>query len=523
MSDDLQDQINAQIKAASSRQPEALANDENENINLPNTRATQRPARINNKGIIAIGGKTPIEEEDEIKPLQTFDLSSIELPKKEVDFKMPENAPHSIADLLHLEKEVAKNPPKSSPYVPAGKTAVPDNGTFFSQNNNQPTTRFYPSSVPQMNTSAKASIEFKPSTESPINSVPERTNQSSEIIKDEIQNEPTSNNENKDESNHIGDNLKTIDYSPKKEETFIRKLRTLKGDIAEAMQSGASLVSIAAAEADKRSLEVKASATVMPKTEKVPTVRGGVGAGTKIMALVLSFLLIGGGAFAVYYLKAKQEEPIVIVDDINIPGPLIPIQFSVPINTDEKNASYLRASFEAERKRNVGKINEVGEVIFLTNNTENPEVPERSITSSEFFGALGMRPPVSLTRTLDPHFMSGFHRFGEIESFLIFKTDTYDVARAGMLEWERTLEDEVGTFLRSPSDFKYATATDATINRRVFTDKVYKNLDTRVMLDDKGDPLFLYSFINRAYLVFVTNPETLSQIVTGLSARKVTK
>lgn len=534
MNDDLQDQINAQILAASSRQKEAISESDDNEINLPNPRGISRPAKISARGGTKIGPSTPLDDEDggDIKPIQTFDLSTIELKETPLIQKLSDNAPKSIADLLHLEKEVAMNPPKfNSSYIAPGKTAVIESGPLFKLGEKQPKTKFYPSSVPQKN---GATIPSSPKIY-PATTFSEIPKVITEVEKTVIQNESTEKEAPltfsavpKDQSAEVDDinsRLKTIDYTPKKDSDFIKKLRTFKSDVADAMQAGASMVSIAAAEADKRAIEAKASATVMPnpETKKEKMSGNNVGVGVKIMALLLSFTLIGAGAFAVYFLQSKQGEPITIIDDVNVFGPLIPVQFTVPIGVDDRNTSYLRANFDAERKRNTGKINEIGEVLFLTSNTENPEIKERSITTSEFFTFLGMRPPVSLIRTLNDHFMAGFHRFGEIESFLIFRTDTYDVARSAMLEWENTLEDEVGTFLRSPSDFQYAIATDATINRRKFEDKVYKNIDTRALLDDKGKPLFIYAFINRSHLVFATNPETLPDIITGLSTKKVSK
>jgi hypothetical protein len=257
-------------------------------------------------------------------------------------------------------------------------------------------------------------------------------------------------------------------------------------------------------------------ASTMPT--KAPQ-RKSSGAGTKILAIIISVLLIAAGSFGVYYLRKNQGTPVVIIENDSIPKAYIPIQYQVPIEVDGHNPSYIRATFDAERRRTSSKLNEIGEALFLTGEKDKA----RALTSSEFFRTVSMRPPEALERTLDPHFMAGFHRLGENYAFLIFKTDTYDTARAYMIEWESNLEDEIGLFLRSPKDFEYATSSDAIINRRKFKDKVYKNLDTRVLLGKNDEPLFLYTFINRTYLVMVSNPETLTEIVNGLSTRTNTK
>lgn len=527
MKDDLQDQINAQITAASKKQPEALSENDNEEIVLKNTKSP-RPAKISPQ-------RTILDEEEEISTGGTFDLSSIELPQKAVP-KIESSEIKSIADLLQIEADTAKNPPKkqSNTY----ESQALNTASSFYKTAIQQKTVFFPSSVkPLHKTLSKDAPLDKNIAEITTN----KTETNTSALNTEIASPAdvskvaqgassvsakTETSETKPVSqfSNIGGNLKKIELANTQESPILRKLRTLKGDVAEAMQSGkANIVSIAAAEAESRAKQAKElEAKMITKPKPVSETKPRSHLLTNFLAIFLSIALIGGGSFAVYYLNKKQKEPVTIVNDLNLPGPLIPVQFAVPIYIDEKNPSYLRANFEAERKRNNGKVNEMGEVLFLTTNTGNAD-KERAITTEEFFTALQMKPPISLTRTLHPHFMAGFHRFGEVESFLIFNTDTYDVARAGMLEWEKTMEEEVGKFMRTPSDFDYPSDVNSTINPRVFVDKVYKNIDTRTLFNESEKPLLMYAFINRSYLIIATNEETLSEVVAGLSARKIVK
>jgi hypothetical protein len=526
MKDDLQDQIDSQLKKVAGKQPEAI------NVDIDNDNFVVR----GRKGTFAASQKNPTVGDDtnntsnnsnstikkdedpeiDIPQGKTFDLSTIELastPLKNVINpvnKAP--APKSIADLLKLEKEVAKNPPKAVPHQFPQTPEKPKEA--------QKSTQFFPSSVPRP-------------LNSPIPTETTETTSPEKNIESEVGNLESAKKEDDSIQERVRQSVKNIEYTPRGDSPVVRKLRTLKGDIEEAMQQGkATLVSVAAAESNRRSeiahKEEQRVANVMTPPKEMTEVstmptkapqRKSSGTGTKILAIIISVLLIAAGSFGVYYLRKNQGTPVVIIENDSIPKAYIPIQYQVPIEVDGHNPSYIRATFDAERRRTSSKLNEIGEALFLTGEKDKA----RALTSSEFFRTVSMRPPEALERTLDPHFMAGFHRLGENYAFLIFKTDTYDTARAYMIEWESNLEDEIGLFLRSPKDFEYATSSDAIINRRKFKDKVYKNLDTRVLLGKNDEPLFLYTFINRTYLVMVSNPETLTEIVNGLSTRTNTK
>lgn len=320
----------------------------------------------------------------------------------------------------------------------------------------------------------------------------------------------------------LKENLKNISYYQAPESPIVRRLRTLKGDVEEAMRSGkATLVSMASAEVTRQS-EQRQSMEKTPRA-KAPAIPSAKSSSSKIIIAIVSIissLLIVGGIGAVYFFQKQALSPIAVIEAPKATA-FIPIQFENRIITDRRNASYLKAAVAAERKGKKGNLNEMG-AVYLSREDSSSVTGERSLTTREFFNVFDMRAPEELTRTLSPNFMLGIHRFPENQSFLIFKTDSYESAASGMFVWENNLEEDVGKFLRTPIDFAYASTTNSLTNRRVFKDAVIKNNDARAIYDDKMELLFFYAFLkDRETLIMATNAETLGEIITGLSARKL--
>lgn len=325
--------------------------------------------------------------------------------------------------------------------------------------------------------------------------------------------------------NKLKENLRNISYTPRVESPIVRRLRTLKGDVEEAMKSGkATLVSMASAEvmrqsSQKQELE-KAVLNEHRKEARIPTVKSKSQKTLVFVSILVSILLIGAGIAGVYFFKMQALRPVKIIKTPSATS-FIPIQFEIKIITDKRNSSYLKANVAAARKGGVGNLNEVG-AIYLSKSDISTDSHERALTTKEFLTAFEIRAPEELTRTLSPEFMLGLYRFPENQSFLIFKTDAYETAASGMFAFEYNLEEDIGKFLRTPLDFAYASTTDALTNRRVFKDAVIKNNDARVIYNDKNELLFFYTFLkDRETLIMATNPETLEKIINGLQARSV--
>lgn len=145
------------------------------------------------------------------------------------------------------------------------------------------------------------------------------------------------------------------------------------------------------------------------------------------------------------------------------------------------------------------------------------------ITTQQLFASLAPQAPDTLVRSLDPDFLFGVHAFDGNQPFLMFKTGAYSQAFAGMLDWEPTMQQDLAPlFTRSVSphipEEGTATPTDSTqFLQTPFKDRTVENHEARVIENDQGDILLLWTFLDPQTLVITTNEYTLREIVTRLS------
>jgi len=167
------------------------------------------------------------------------------------------------------------------------------------------------------------------------------------------------------------------------------------------------------------------------------------------------------------------------------------------------------------------------------------------MTAQGFFALMNPSNVSDLSRALSPQFLLGVHIFQDNQAFLIFHTDTYAQAYAGMLSWERTMHPDLsplfdrGASAISPdqsaantsasssiaSSATAATSPSATPAPQVlttaFTDRTVENHDARVLQDTQGNILLLWTFLDRNTLVITTNEYTLRELITRLAGAPV--
>jgi hypothetical protein len=453
MADDLQKLVDSTLKGSLSQASSLPKEEEDEDSNLT---AEEKKAKADLRKEIekdndqtskqgdrgeSIHPPTPQEIAEAVRLHQTRAPEGKEISAEIVP------RPKTIADLLHLEAEVAKNPPKAEP---AG-------------------------------------------------------------------------------TSKIREGLKNITVTQKTDSSILKKIRTFKTDVAEAMTTGKSTyIGIATAQLLKNKKEETSQETVIDKEKPAPPPRAPEPVFEKEPShsftpffIGISLLLILSGVGGVMYIQYIKNSPISGPVTAAIASHFVPTQFETIIETEGKNASYLRSAVAAERKDAPGELNNLGNIKLVES---KDATPLKELTTSDFIASFGMRPPTELLRTLDPTFILGIHRFPANQSFLIFKTDTYETARDALREWEvTTLESDVAKLLRSPSDFDLTSASSSNLVRQPFSDRVLKNKDCRVLVDKQGNVIFFYTFIDRTYIVFGSDPETLGAVLTSLASRKVTQ
>lgn len=322
-----------------------------------------------------------------------------------------------------------------------------------------------------------------------------------------------------DLKNESGDNTQDTSKSKpkrKKEKTFLRTVRTYKDDIAQAMRTKkASLVSIAAAENERRAKDEKSgiNSSVSQKQHL-----------KKIGIIILSTILVLLGAGSAFYFYGKIDTGIVE------PKPKIS---SIVFSEEEKefeitNLSRRQILNGLTEMKNLTRLS-LGTIknVFITESFIDKEGIERRglIDASDFLNAINVNLPTTFMRSLKPAFMLGVHMFNGNQPFLILKTSFYENAFTGMFEWETDMKEDLAPLFGPASfdiisDEDFGTST-APFVIPIFSDFVVKNKDTRILKDNTGKTVLIYSFIDKNTIAITTNENTFSEIVTRLTSSRI--
>lgn len=282
----------------------------------------------------------------------------------------------------------------------------------------------------------------------------------------------------------------------------LKQIRTFQGDMADAIRrQNESLISIQRAEQAKLAAERAARGEVVDDLEDTTHHDG-----RKVFTFfVLSLLLIGlgavGGWFG-YQEIARKMTP-----------PEIPISPSRLITTTDTTEIYMgplsrlelidKVALASEEVPNPGQILHIDLVTAST--TGKLVVP-----AEKFLEKLETNAPGSLVRAFDPIFMLGAFG-GETKSiFLIMPVNSFENAFPGMLTWESTLAQDLGPL------FATRNLLSNISSETKFQDLTIRNKDTRVLKDDQGNIILIYSFFDTKTLIITDNEESLRTLISRL-------
>jgi len=126
---------------------------------------------------------------------------------------------------------------------------------------------------------------------------------------------------------------------------------------------------------------------------------------------------------------------------------------------------------------------------------------QRPATSEEILGLLSVNLPGKTLRALEDTIMFGSVKTNLNEPFMILRSYNFDVLFAGLLEWEGMIQSDLSPLFGTPSGLTR------------FTDAVRENKSIRILYDDTGRELLLYSFIDKNTVVITTSGEALARLI----------
>ncbi len=306
--------------------------------------------------------------------------------------------------------------------------------------------------------------------------------------------------------NELAEEAHQADSRPMQSDVIIRNLRTYQGDVADAIKKqNASVLTITLAENRKRVKEetpesIHESSETSKRTWSV------------IASVVLVILGIGSvGGF--YYLQ--QQAPVAETT----PGPapedtIVGYNTKKGITTDGADRTKLLTVLNNERKTTEVKPNEIQYLYLNKANTTGLE----SITTRDLFSILRTKIPPATLRAFDTQFMFGFFRDELVRPFLLVHINSYDNAYDGMLKWESSIVEDIGSLFIVLGDSSDFTTTDTSY---AFEDETFANKDARVLKNDSGKTVFLYSFLDKDTLLITSNENTLKEMINKRISQKL--
>lgn len=278
--------------------------------------------------------------------------------------------------------------------------------------------------------------------------------------------------------------------------SIIKSLRTYERDVADTIRGGESLVSMKIAEQKKQDEKAKTSET----KEVVETVA------RSSLLFIISAILIFIAIITLgttFYLRDRTK-----VETVVIPRTLISVDSTREISVDSLSKEKVSTAIQNTLKEKSADGSFV-EISLKKNSSVG--IGKTDVSSEEFFKVIGSNAPSALSRAVSEKWLLGFHNLNRSfvgELFVITKLQSFDNAYDSMLTWEARMFGDLGnTFL---GEERMPTIT--TDNK--FEDLVVKSRDTRVLKNDRGEIIILYSFIDSDHLIITTNEDTFRDIVT---------
>jgi hypothetical protein len=285
----------------------------------------------------------------------------------------------------------------------------------------------------------------------------------------------------------------------------LKQIRTFQGDVAEALKNqNESLVSIQRAEVVKtEAKKIKEKKPPDPEArQRFKTVA--LVAGT----LVLLLAAIAGGWYSYTEITRKLEPPYVPPSE----NRLISVTRTVELNASGMNKSALITAVQAAAGADLSN----SETLHI-DLREKSELEDTYISSQNLLQILGSRAQGGLIRALQPVFMYGVLGGEPKSNFLLIRLSSFENAFPGMLAWEKYIIEDIGELFGTRAKLRILPQDS------VFEDITTRNKDARVLRDETGRIVFLYSFFDTHTLIITENDESLRTLIGRLGNAELTR
>ncbi len=265
---------------------------------------------------------------------------------------------------------------------------------------------------------------------------------------------------------------------------------------------------------------------------------------TVTIAISILLILLGVGAVAgFYFLQKTPPKPAAApASELTI----IPYDTKETISTADLGRESLLQKLNAIRRGAPIADGSVHYVELTSGATST--IP---ISTNDLFSILNTNIPGNAIRAFGPNFMFGFYGINGNQPFILISLNSFENAYAGMLEWEKDMNTDVGAIfspsavaltqyvpintpaVASTSGVKNVIATGTTAVTTIanlgpasdsqFGDVTIQNKDARVLKNSRAETILLYSFINQNTLLITSNESVLSAMIGKFTQQQYTR
>lgn len=355
-----------------------------------------------------------------------------------------------------------------------------------------------------------------------------------------MNNEEVTKNQENDQANHPEQTpvapivqTQSVLEEPVVQDSPIPAIHTLEGDLFAAMKDedyGNNIVKIVT------NTSTNTNARFADKKEGVETMDGDRKDMMKkyIKYVVLgTIVLIGAGVAVILYMNGKQAE-------VNNGGVATSTATSTPVIRviSSINPEVFKKLDVQKLDRN-GFIKELNTLKVLLRDSKIATGTNVGITLDvdikKFLEKIRYSGPDSLIRSFGDDYIFGLFtdRTKTFEPYLLVRVNSYDLAFAGILEWEPYMPGDLGAiFVKEKFVAPTATSTTASTTatttsikpssmEKKFTDQVVKNIDVRIYKDENLNLTIVYGFINKEYLLIAGGEDSFINIRNKLLSKNI--
>lgn len=220
-----------------------------------------------------------------------------------------------------------------------------------------------------------------------------------------------------------------------------------------------------------------------------------------LILVVLGAIALGVGiSYYIFVLKDAPQEKAVVY---TVPS-LVETQTNVPVELTGD-----RIAFLSQLLREVQSHTSVTQIYPTINDANGGALPAPVQTTLEH---LELQTSGSFNRNVQEITFGGVNG---VQPFIVVKTANFDIAFAGMLQWEQTLSADLAPLFGQPvtETFDPQARTNTQVRSAFYKDTIASNKNVRILLDGEGKDRVVYTFVNQNTILITTDRQALETLL----------